>query len=69
MNVTFGLAARNRALGSSARMMSRTCAGVRSLHSVMTKMRSGSGGTPAGSTTNAPPISRNGMGAPIAVAQ
>ena len=69
MKVTFGLAARKRALESSDVMISRSCAGVRSLHSVITKMRSGSTGTPAGSTTKAPPISRNGIGAPIDVAQ
>ena len=50
-------------------MISRSCAGFRSLHSVITKMRSGSTRTPAGSTTKAPPISRNGIGAPIDVAQ
>ena len=43
MNVDLRVAAaRKRALASSAVMMSRSCAGVRSLHSVITKMRSGS---------------------------
>ncbi len=69
MNATFGLAARKRALTSSEPMMSCSCGAVRSFHSVITKMRSGSIRTPAGSTTKAPPISRNGIGAPIDVAQ
>ena len=68
-NITFGRNVRKASLATSAVTISPSWAGVRLVHSVITKMRSSPAAASRESMTRAPASSRKGTGAFMVVAQ